>query len=177
MVASRRHNPNSDRQHNRPTAPCPYLAPKTARALLYHATAYRSNKAFVSKDVVWPDATILRMSLHDTVVRGSGGSRVGSVPVRTCNARRHCHWPLPDCYQKTTRLLHRYQNRPPSLTARTHSDVRSHALTCNCVECVSSCPEPLLTTPGDRPGDSSGPSGIFGTLGGQFGVLGIFRGR
>ena len=176
MVASRRHNPNSDRQHNRPTAPCPYLAPKTARALLYHTTAYRSNKRRHSyRRMSWPDATILRMSLHDTGVRGSGGSRVGSVPVRTCNARRH--WPLPDCYQITTRLLHRYQNRPPSLTARTHSDVRSHALTCNCVECVSSCPEPLLTTPGDRPGDSSGPSGILGTLGGQFGVLGIFRGR
>jgi hypothetical protein len=175
VVASRRHNPNSDRQHNRPTAPCPYLAPKTERALLYHTGLLTGRIRHSYRRMSWPDATILRMSLHDTGVRGSGGSRVGSVPVRTCNARRH--WPLPDCYQKTTRLLHRYQNRPPSLTARTHSDVRSHALTCNCVECVSSCPEPLLTTPGDRPGDSSGPSGIFGTLGGQFGVLGIFRGR
>ena len=125
----------------------------------------------------WPDATILRMSLHDTPGYGARGDH-GSGRYRYAHMQRTKALAatrlLPDNYQTAT---HRYQNRPPSLTARTHSDVRSHALTCNCVECVSSCPEPLLTTPGDRPGDSSGPSGIFGTLGGQFGVLGIFRGR
>ena len=117
MVSSRRHNPNSDRQHNRPTAPCPYLAPKTERALLYHTgllCAYRSNKAFVSKDVV---AGCDDPSDVATRHRGTGlGGITGRVGTGTHMQRTKALAAtrlLPDNYQTATPL--------PEQTPLTHS--------------------------------------------------------